>query len=449
MHLEGSSDGNNKIYLNFMRVLFVSSDLSGGDLCYRLKQEGNQVKLFICDEGQRQNFEGIVPKVDDWRKELKWVGKNEGLIVFDSTGFGSEQDSLRKEGYSVVGGCEVGDRLEDDRQFGESVLSACGVETIPSKSFISLDAAIAFVKKRKGEWVVKQNGHVSKIFNYVGQMNDGSDVIEVLKSYKKYNKHDSYRVELQKRIHGVEVGVARYFNGHDWVGPIEMNIEHKSLCVGGFGPKTYEMGTLMWYDNDENNKLFQETLSKLKGYLHKIGFRGDIDINCILNDEGIHPLEITARFGFPSTQLQSALHISPWGEFLKAVADGNPYNLQYHTGFGVVILLAAPPFPYLAISKKYSLQGVTVFFKEKLSSDELNHIHYEEVSKRKDGSLFISGKNGFVLHVSGVGKTLEDARKQAYSLIEKIIVPKKFYRTDIGEKFLRQEWDLLKKWGCV
>ncbi|MGB2791024.1 MAG: phosphoribosylglycinamide synthetase C domain-containing protein [Candidatus Moraniibacteriota bacterium] len=431
-----------------MRVLFVSRDLSGGDLCYRLKQEGHDVKLFIRDKDQQQNLEGMVTKVSDWKKELKWVGKN-GLIVFDSTGYGREQDKLRAGGYSVVGGCALGDKLEDNRAFGEKILSECGIATIPSKSFYSLDEAIAFVKKNRGEWVVKQNGHVSKIFNYVGHMADGSDVIEILKSYRKYNKKDASSIQLQRRKYGVEIGVARYFNGHDWVGPIEMNVEYKSLCAGGLGPKTDEMGTLMWYDDNEDNVLFQRTLAKLKNYLQEIGFHGDFDINCIVDKDGIYPLEATARFGSPSTQLQASLHVSPWGEFLKAVADGKSYNLKYKRGFGVIVLLATPPFPYTAISQRYSVRGSGVFFKEQLTKDELSRIHIEELSTNKQGNLYISGKRGFILDVSGVGKTVEAAQKQAYSLAEKIVIPKKFYRTDIGEKFLKQERALLEKWGYL
>lgn len=431
-----------------MRVLFVSRDLSGGDLCYRLKQERHDVKLFIRDKDQRQNLEGMVTKTDDWKRELKWVGKA-GLVVFDSTGYGRDQDRLRAQGYSVVGGCELGDKLEDDRAFGEKILSECGIATIPSKSFRSLDEAIAFVKKNRGEWVVKQNGHVSKIFNYVGHMEDGSDVIEILKSYKRNNRKDSRHVELQQRIRGVEIGVARYFNGNDWVGPIEMNIEHKSLCAGGLGPKTYEMGTLIWYDDREDNVLFQMTLKKLGDYLKAIGFRGDIDVNCIVNESGIFPLELTARFGFPSTQLQSTLNISSWGEFLKAVSDGKRYSLRYKREYGIVVLIAVPPFPYMAVSKKYSLQNVGISFREKLTRDEQDRIHYEEVSVRKNGVLYISGKSGFVLHASGTGKTVEDARKEVYSLVDKIVIPKKFYRTDIGEKFLKQERALLEKWGYL
>lgn len=431
-----------------MRVLFVSRDLSGGDLCYRLKQEGNDVKLFIRDKDQKQNFEGMVRKTDDWTKELTWVGKS-GLIVFDSTGFGRDQDRLRREGYSVVGGSALGDKIEDQRHFGKRVMDDCGIETIPSETFRSIDDAIRFVKKEQGEWVVKQNGHVSKIFNYVGQMKDGRDVIEVLKSYRKNNSEDSHVIELQRRVRGVEIGVARYFNGNDWVGPIEMNVEHKSLFSGGLGPKTYEMGTLMWYDDNEKNIFFTRTLAKMKSYLQKIDFRGDVDINCIVNESGIHPLEITARFGFPATQLQSVFHTSPWGKFLKAVADGKSYSLRYRKGFGIVILLAVPPFPYMAISKRYSIQGTNVFFDGPLSVDESNRIHFEEVSKRKDGSMYISGTNGFIFHISGIGDSIEEARRSAYDLAEKVIIPKKFYRTDIGKKFLEKELPLLQKWGWI
>jgi len=432
-----------------MKILFVSKELSGGDLCYRLVQEGHNVKLYVHDKDQWQNLDGMVKKTDDWKKELKWVGKKNGLIVFDTTGYGSIQDGLRRQGYSVVGGCALGDRLEDNRHFGKEIMDECGIKTLPSHAFHSLIDAMDFARKEQGQWVVKQNGHASKIFNYVGQMDDASDVIEVLKSYQKNNKRDTHTIELQERVRGVEIGVARYFNGVDWVGPIEMNIEHKSLHAGGVGPKTFEMGTLMWYDDDEENPLFQETLVKMKDYLCRIGFHGDIDINCIVNKDGIFPLELTARLGFPATQLQTALNISPWGEFLKAVADGQPYDLKYRKGFGIIVLIATPPFPYVAISRRYSMQGVRIFFNTKVTPEEMDHIHFEEVSKHKDGNYYISGSTGFVLHVSAVSSTVEQARQKAYALIDKIIVPKKFYRNDIGVKFIEKERELLTRWGYL
>lgn len=435
-----------------MNILFISKDLAGGDLAYRLKNEGHSVRLYIEDKNQKQNLKGMVEKTNDWKKELSWVGKN-GLIVFDSIGYGKIQDDLRKEGYSVVGGNQKSDQIEHNRQYGQKILSVCGIEPVSSVNFSSAKEAVKFLKKNKGKWVVKQNGHAHKGFNYVGQLDDASDVIEVLKNYSRNNKKECCSIDLQEKVSGIEIGVARYFNGNDWVGPIEINMEHKNLCNEDLGPKTDEMGTLMWYDNDEKNKLFQKTLAKLKPYLQSINFKGDFDIDFIINEDKIYPLEVTARFGWPAVQLQSEIHSSPWGEFLKAVADGKTYNLKYKKGFGIVFLVATPPFPYSAKIRKYSPNGQKIFFRSDFTRKDLEHLHFEEISmkkgKNKKEEYYISSKSGYILTVTGMGKTVNEARKKAYDTVSKIIIPKVFYRTDIGLKFIQEDQNKLKKWGWV
>lgn len=420
-------------------------------MAYRLKKEGHRVRLFIDDKTQSHNLNGLVEKTADWKKDLEWVGKK-GLIVFDSSGYGKIQDSLRKDGYAVVGGSQFADRLEHDRQYGQKILSVCGMKIIPSVNFNSTKSAIKFIRENEGPWVVKQNGHINTSFNYVGQLKDGKDVVSVLKNYNRNNKKECISIDLQKKIEGAEIGVARYFNGNDWVGPIEINIEHKSLFNGDLGPKTFEMGTLIWYEENEKNKLFQETLSKMKPYLKSINFKGDVDINCIVNKKEVFPLEITPRFGWPSTHLHEEIHISPWGEFLRAISDGNRYDLKYKKGYGVVVLLSTPPFPYAVRTRKYYPEGMDILFKKKLSQEEMNRIHLEEVSLRKnkkETQFYISSKTGFALHVTGMGKTVEEAREKTYGLIDNIVIPKMFYRTDIGLKFIEQDQKKLKEWGWI
>ena len=432
-----------------MKILCISKDLAIADLLMRLKREGHAVKVFISDKKERVNYEGMLEKVDDWKRELPWVGKD-GFILFDNVGFGQLQDELRKDGYWVVGGSVLGDKLEHDRQYGQKIFSMCGIEVVPSINFSNAKKAIEFVKKHKGPWVLKQNGHVDKAFNYVGQMENNEDVLEILKNYCRNNRRECSSLDLQKKVEGVEIGVGRYFNGNDWVGPLEMNMEHKNLFNDNLGPKTFEMGTLTWYENNENNKIFQQTLAKLKGYLKNINFHGDVDINCIIDGNEIYPLEVTARFGFPAIHLQSALQISPWGEFLMAIAKGESYDMKYKKGFGVVVLVATPPFPYEVRSRKYYPVGESILFKSKLTEEEKEHIHFEEVSyNARKKNYYISGKNGFALHVSGVGTTVEEAREKAYKLIGKIVIPKMFYRTDIGLKFLNEDREKLEKWGWI
>lgn len=433
-----------------MRVLFVSQELIANELVPLLELEGHEVKLFIQEVALRDCCVGFVTLVDDWEAELEWVGRD-GLIIFDDIGFGERQDELRKEGYRVVGGSTLGDRLETDRAYGQAVFGRYGVQQIPSANFNTVGEAINHVRSSSGrQWVVKLNGlkHVSTS-NYVGQLPDGQDVINILERYRNTGHH----VHLQQKMEGVEIGIGRFFNGNDWIGPIEINLEHKSLMPGGIGPKTPEMGTLMWYDENENNVLFQETLAKLKPHLREIGFHGDFDINCIVNREGVWPLEATARFGDPSTAMQAEIHISPWGEFLGAVADGRPYTLEYKKGYGIVVTVAIPPFPYEYLASEYAAKDIEIYFKQPVTEEEiLRHYFFEEVSKVMENGIaryVVRGHKGCVAHITGFGETVEQARLDAYVRVNNLVIPKMFYRSDIGLGFIERDCAKLEEWGYI
>jgi phosphoribosylamine---glycine ligase len=432
-----------------MRVLFVSGELIAADLAVRLKQEGCDVKLYIEDASRKDCLDGMIEKTNNWREELNWVGK-EGLVVFDDVGYGKIQDDLRRDGYYVVGGSEGGDRLEKERAYAQKILATCGIKTIPTFDFKSIRSAINFIKKNSGAWVVKQNNHASAL-TYIGTMKDGSDALEVLESYE--NQSSLAYITLQKKVEGIEIACGRFFNGKDWVGPIQLNIEHKRLFDGDIGPLTGEMGTLMWYTEDENNKLFKETLAKITPYLQKINFIGYLDVNCIVNEISVNPLEITSRFGCPTNQLQTELNVSLWIDFLSALARGESFDLAYKKGFGIVVSVATPPFPYKSISNDYYLKGANILFKERLTKKELNQLHFEEVCLKsypgKKDYYQIAGSNGYILYVTGSGKTPQEARKQVYVLIDKLVIPKMFYRSDIGNRFINEEGGRLKIWGWI
>lgn len=429
-----------------MKILFVSGELIGSAICQKLHKEGNEVKLYIHKRDWKKCLDGIVPKVENWQSELDWVGK-EGLIIFDDVIFGVEQDKLRSDGYRVVGGSSLADKLENERNYFSKILNNHGIKTLPSYDFISVNKAIKFIKNNPDRWVVKQNGHASSL-NYLGEnKNNVSDVLAVLKEYKRRGISP---VHIQKFAEGVEVGVARYFNGVDWIGPVEINHEHKKLLDGDDGLLTPEMGTVLWY-TDENIRLFTDILGKLKPHLQEIGFRGDFDINCIINEEGAWPLEATPRFGTPASEIHVELNRSPWSDFLLAVSDSLPYDLDYSKDFGIAVSLTCSPFPYEP--HIFNRIGNKIFPKKiifnNLSEEEMKHIHFEEVSKLKDGTYKWSGQCGWVMHVTARGEDIEEAREKVYKIVSKINLPNLHYRKDIGEKVMNNDLLKLKKWGWI
>lgn len=432
-----------------MKILFISKDLIAGNLAYLLKKEGHDVKLFIDEKGRKSNFTNLVYKVNTIREGVSWVGKD-GLIIFDDVGYGKMQDKLRNRGYLVVGGSELGDKLELNREFGQKIFAEYGLKTVPLKDFEDLDDAAIYIKKNPAPWVIKKNSGSTKFISYVGQLDDGRDTLDLIKTYLNDKTTSGAKISLQKRVDGVEIGVGRFFNGNNWVGPIEFNIEYTRFMPDDIGPITSEMGTLAWYSDDERNKLYRETIAKLEPYLRKINFKGDFELNCIVNESGAYILEATPRFGSPIVHLQSEIHKSPWGEFLLALAKGEDYDLKWKKGYGIVICLVVPPFPYPKRSKDNYSYGVNVHFNN-LSKDDINHIHFEEVSVRMNDhkQFYISDKRGYILYITGIGYSVGDTQKKVYNLANKIIIPKVIYRNDIGSSLADKNEKLLKKWGYL
>ncbi len=89
---------------------------------------------------------------------------------------------------------------------------------------------------------------------------------------------------------------------------------------------------------------------------------------------------------------------------------------------------------------------------KEMSEEESSHIHFEGVSAKKirgENAYYTAGNLGYVLYITGTGKTVQDAREQVYNIINKIIIPKMFYRTDIGLRFIKKDQKLLKEWEWI
>lgn len=427
-----------------MNVLFISKNLIAADLCKTLIQEGVSLKLFIENKKDKRSFDGIIPKTNNWRKELDWVG-HDGIIIFDDHGYGKEQDELRRQGYQVIGGTEITDTLESDREFAQQLFHQYGLPTRDLKNFTSLRDAITYITKNPKRWVVKQNTSEHKDLTYIGMMHNGHDVVAYLESFlDSSDKITDQVITLHEFVDGVEIGVGRYFNGNDWVGPVEINLEHKRFFPGNIGPITSEMGTLAWYTEHEGY-LFQKVLTPWKEFLQKVNFKGDFEINCIVNEQGIIPLEVTPRFGSPIIHLQETMHTSPWSEFFLALAQGRSYDLTWKQGYGIVVLLAVPPFPYSV--QKNNKHPMQIFFS---GNPETLHtqIHFEEIAKTND-QYHIVGTSGYVAYVTAIADTVPIAQQEIMTTIQKIHIPRVMYRNDIGTDFYERQCSELINWGIL
>lgn len=408
------------------------------DLARHVRDEGNQVKYCILAKSDKDVADGLIDKVSDWESHKNWAD----IIVFDDSDFGDLCEKLRREGKAVLGGTRYSDKLEDDRDFGQEEMRAAGLSILPKWDFESFDAAIDFIKTTPDRYVVKPNGKAQndKVLSFVGQEEDGRDLVVLLDRYKKGWGSKIKSFQLQKYVSGVEVAVGAFFNGKDFILPAFVNFEHKRMFNDDIGPSTGEMGTSGFWAGE--NRLFKETLAKMRDRIQ--GYVGYFDINCIVNSRGIYPLEFTTRFGYPTINLQIEGVLSKWGEFLKALTMNQSFDLRTKRGFQICVVVAVPPFPFVDSEafRKYSEDAVVLFKKEIKEG-----LHPCDI-KVVDGDWRLAGNSGYALVVSGSGSTMEDARKEAYNRVKNIVIPNMFYRTDIGERWHR-DGDLLQSWGYL
>ena len=422
------------------KFLFVSFESLSGDLAWQVQKEGNEVKIFIASESDKDVYDGFLEKVNKWEEFVDWAD----VVVLDDVGFGKIADSLRKTDKLVVGGSEYTDKLEEDRQFGQEEMKNAGMIVLPNWNFTDFDTAISFIKSNPGRYVFKPSGTISsddKGILFMGQEEDGKDIIEVLEQNKILWAKKINKFQLQKMAVGVEVAVGAFFNGDDFIYPININFEHKRLFPGDIGPYTGEMGTLMFWS--PSNDIFQTTLLKLKDKLKNSGYQGYIDINCIANAKGVYPLEITSRFGYPTISVQMEGVITPWGEFLYNLARKDNNELKVSRGFQIGVVVAVPPFPFYDKKEVFIYKDLSILFKKN------NHdgVHLGDI-KNVNGVWSVAGNTGYVMVITGSGSTVDEARKIVYSRLKNINLQNMYYRTDIGLKWFTES-DKLHTWGYL
>lgn len=423
------------------RFLFVSMDGLISDIAWHIFREGHQVKYYIENETERDIADGFVPKTDSWKANIDWAD----VIVFDDVlGQGEKAVELRKAGKNVIGGTPYTDKLEDDRSFGQQELKAAGINIIPFQEFSDFDSAIEYVREHPGRYALKPSGEAQNIKRllFVGEEEDGKDILQVLESYKRVWSDRIKQFQLQKRVDGVEIAVGAFFNGQQFISPININFEHKKLFPGNIGPSTGEMGTAMFWSAP--NKIFNQTLKKLEPKLQEEGYVGYIDLNCMVNHRGIYPLEFTSRFGYPTISIQQEGMVSPIGEFFHALASGKSYELKTKKGFQLGVRILVPPYPFddKATFDTYSRDALIMFKKPGKEG-----VHIEDV-KLVNEEWVLTGSSGVALIVVGTGQTMKQAQLQAYSRIKNIMIPNMYYRTDIGDRWT-EDSDKLHNWGYL
>ncbi len=408
--------------------------------------------MHLKDAKYKKIGDGLVEKTDDWHEYM-----DQGCIfVFDGCSKGRLQDWLRAKGEYVFGGSEKGDELENDRQKGQALFKKAGFFQPPSKNFTDLDAAIAFVKANKEKrWVLKQNGDAPKSLNHMGKFKHSVDMLshlEDLKSEWNEEEHGKFNCDLMEVVEGTEVAASAFWNGHDWMRDTEgrvvgyLNCEEKREIAGGLGETTGEMGTTFLGVN-EDNALFKDILLRpaIESWLKTSGFRGVFDINGSQTKRGYVAFEPTMRFGVPATSYEFLEGLdSKTGDLIAAVAKGEDEIVRVHQGLGMVMVVAARPFPVEAhLGKEDTSIGEKLWLLDKgepsqalFKAPRYDHIHLENFFLDEDSDdIKVVTDSGYLLTVTMRGDSVESLQTRTIDYIKSnMYISGMKWRDDIGSR---------------
>ena len=243
---------------------------------------------------------------------------------------------------------------------------------------------------------------------------------------------------LQEKIDMLaELGVSGWF-GPDGFLPEKWQIcfEHKKLMPGEIGPNTGEQGTVSQYTS--RDKLADEMLVPFTDLLKKVGHTCDFAIGVGVDRKGkAWPFEFTARLGWPAFYIQVASHKGDPAQWMRDLLDGKD-TLEVSHDVAIGVVLSQPRYPYND-SPPEMVEGNPISGVDEAWDD----LHLASVMKGK-GPVMKDGKvvdgetyqttGEYVMVATGLGKTIEKARKAVYGAIDKVKFPNAMYRDDIGKK---------------
>ena len=239
---------------------------------------------------------------------------------------------------------------------------------------------------------------------------------------------------LMDYLVGVEMGVGAYFDGTDFLSPPCLDWEHKRFFTGDLGELTGEMGTVVTFER--SRRFFELTLARMAPHLRENGYCGYINLNTIINEHGIWPLEFCCRFTYPGFALLDALQETSWADVFRLMLKPDPalQRLAVRPGFCVAIVITTPPFPY-TVKQVAEPVGLPVLFDPSLDEADRGHIHLGEVGLQ-GGELVTTGLYGWSIVMTGVARTIAAANENACSLARRVFVPNMRYRKDIGQRLV-------------
>jgi phosphoribosylamine---glycine ligase len=336
-------------------------------------------------------------------------------------------DTLKQHGIPAVGPDSKSARLESSKVWAKDFMTRHGIPTARYRAVRNKEDLLKAVDEFGLPIVIKQDGlYAGKgvfICNSVAEVHTAVEAI--------YGIISGEKVVVEEFLKGEEASYMFFCDGETFL-PLVTSRDHKKIHEGETGPNTGGMGAVS--PAPISKKVEENTISfVIKPLLRALRDEG-LTYNgviyaglMVMPDESVKVLEFNARLGDPETQSILTRMESDIMDILEPLGNTNrlpkDYNIKWKAGFSCCVVLAEEGYP-----GSYPLGAHIPALRGFMPGE--NEFIFHAGTTKKDGEYYVNA--GRVLGVTATGNSLEDARRKAYSLVEKMKWASASYRKDIG-----------------
>ncbi len=236
---------------------------------------------------------------------------------------------------------------------------------------------------------------------------------------------------IEEFLTGREVSVLSFVDGKT-IKTMASAQDHKRALDGDRGLNTGGMGNFSptpFYTEEVDafcrKYIFQPTVDAMAAEGRP--FQGVIFFGLILTEDGPKVLEYNARFGDPEAQVVLPRMENDLIDVCEACIDGtlDRIDLRFLEDACVCVVLASEGYP-VSYEKGFPIRGM-----ENFRGREGYYLFHAGSAFNAAGEVVTNG--GRVLGVTALGKTLQEARANAYKAVDWVDFDNKYYRHDIGK----------------
>jgi len=370
-----------------MKILFISKLGNSLPLAQRVQEEGHSTFFFIVDEKARRVGNGVVDK------------PNLNLPIINKGGHPVQTNlnqllSKVSPDFVIFDSTGLGRVADTIRSNGTPILGGCRW------------ADVAELDRDYGRKLMKQVG------------------ILPLPS-------------PQLKSEGVEVGCEMWWNGlHSTIHSVSFT--DARFMNDSIGPNVGCAGTVVKMI-PYKSKLVKEGVGRMERLLKKTTYRGPISLDMFVTEGKLYGLKFTVGFNYDNIQALLVIHKGSITELLHSVVNSGKDDGEFTSDYAISVRLSIPPYPHTDLVEGVKVSGVN-------SSNE-KHVWWSDIM-REGGELVSAGASGVPLVVTARGRDVVECRRRVYRTVNNIIVKDVQYRTDIGDRVVKDE-KKLKSWGYL